>query len=153
VTRQVPTSFDIVYTSTTTGCTDTLSNGATISPAPNVPILTLSPNAFTPFSATITPGDPGPPVVPPTVSPSQPQTLTVVNSGTGTLTVQSVTQGASCSDFTISAPPTPSPLGTCDQFPISATYNGTTAPSTQQCTLTVVTSAGTRTLTLTGNSR
>jgi hypothetical protein len=152
VTTQVPTAFDIVYTSTTTGCTDTLTNGATISPAANAPELTVSPNSFAPFAASITPGDPGPPVVPATVTPSAPQTVTVVNSGTGTLTVMSVTE-TNCGDFSINRPSTPASLATCDQFPITAVYNGTTSPSTQQCTVTVVTNDGTRTLTLTGSSR
>jgi hypothetical protein len=152
VETEVPTAFDLVYTSTTTGCTDTLQNGATISPAANAPELTLTPNSFTPFSATITPADPGPPIVPASVAPSEPQTVTIVNSGTGTLTVQSVTE-TNCSDFTISRPPTPSSLATCGQYPITAVYNGTTSPSSQQCTVTITTNAGNRTLTLTGSSR
>lgn len=152
-TRQIATPFNVVYTSTTTTCTDTLPNGAVVSPAPNRPILTLSPTAFSSFSATITPADPGPPAVPASVTPSAPQTVTVVNTGTGTLTVQSVTVGPGCENFSISTPTTPAGLETCDQFPVTVSYNGTPTPASHQCTISVITNAGTRNLTVTGTSR
>ena len=161
VSRRLPTAFNVTYTSATTTCTDTLQNGATIVPAPNSPTIAVSPAAgFTPFTATITPGTPGnpgatPPVppTPATVTPSAPQTVSIANSGTGTLTVSSVTAGPGCANFSIATPPTPANIATCDTFAISAVYQGTTTPSAQQCTVTVVTNAGTRTLTLSGNSR
>ena len=149
-----PTAFDVTYESATTGCTDTATRAATIEP-PNTPILRFSPTTFTPFTATITPGNPTatPPTVA-TVTPSQAQTLNVVNAGRAPLEVQSISATtAGCAFFTISAPPTPQTLQTCEVAPITARYNGTTAAGTQSCTLTVVTDAGTRSFTLTGTSQ
>ena len=156
VVRDTP--FNITYTSLTTGCTDTLQNGATIIPPPNTPIVTLVPASFTPFTATITPStDPdgvGPlPPTSPTVAPSPSQQIFLTNTGTGTLTVTSVTPGAGCTNFTISSPTPPSDLQACDPFPITAIYQGTTTPGSEQCTVSVVTNAGNRTLTLSGTSR
>lgn len=151
--RQIPTSFDITYTSLTTTCEDTLQNGATLVPLANAPILTLSPAAYGPFSATITPATVGPPPTPATVSPSAPQTVTVTNTGTGTVTVTSVTPGAGCTNFTLSYPAVPAPLQACDPFPITAVYQGQTTPTTETCTVAISTDAGNRTLTLTGTSR
>jgi hypothetical protein len=154
-TRQVATPFNVTYTSATTGCTDTLTNAATITPPANTPILALFPAAFTPFSATINPGDPvGPPIVPPSVTPSAPQTVTVTNTGTSALTVSSVVPtGAGCAAFDISAPTTPATVQPCDPFPINVVYNGTTTQQTHQCTLTITTDAGSRSLTLSGRSQ
>lgn len=159
VTTPIPTAFDVVYTSATTTCSDTLQNGATVVPPINTPVVTIVPATFGPFAARITPatpGSPGPPVVAPTpafATPSSPQTLTVTNSGTGTLTINSVTPGVGCTNFTISNPTTPTGLAACDPFTITAVYNGQATPGTQQCTVTVNTSAGNRTLTLTGTSQ
>ncbi|MEA2464124.1 MAG: hypothetical protein QOJ98_1871 [Acidobacteriota bacterium] len=161
VSRRLPTAFDVVYTSLTTTCTDTLQQGATIVPVPNTPVIALSPaTGFGPFTAAITPGTPGDPAavppVPPTpatVAPSAGQSVAIANSGTGTLVVNSVTPGAGCTNFTVSAPPTPANVETCDAFTVSAVYRGTTTPGTEQCTVTVSTNAGTRTLTLSGTSQ
>ncbi|MEO8378302.1 MAG: IPT/TIG domain-containing protein [Acidobacteriota bacterium] len=155
----IPTSFDVTYTSVTTGCTDTLTNGAIISPPANDPTITFVPAAFTPFSATITPATPDPDGVgpllgtPASVAPSSPQTVTLTNTGTGTLTVNSVTPGPGCTNFTVSNPSTPASLEACDPFTISAFYNGMTTAGTEQCTVTVNTSDGSRTLTLVGTSQ
>jgi hypothetical protein len=93
----------------------------------------------------------GPPAVSGTPAPAQ--TLTVTNAGLGTLTVNSVTQsGAGCVNFAVSAPTTPATLNQCDPFPIQVNYTRA-APGTDQCTLTVTTSAGTRTLTLSGQAQ
>lgn len=153
--RQVATPFSVTYTSVTTGCTDTLANAATIAPPANTPILTLVPGAFGPFSATISPGDPvGPPIVPPSVAPSAPQTVTLTNTGSSALTVNSVTpSGPGCAAFDITSPPTPSTVQPCDPFPITVVYNGTVAPQTHQCTLTIATDVGSRALTLSGRSQ
>ena len=159
VNRAVPTAFDVVYTSLTTTCTDTMQNGATVVPPPNTPTVTLSPAAFTPFSARITPATADPdgagPLTgtPASVAPSAPQSLTLTNSGTGPLTINSVTPGAGCANFAVSAPATPTTVNPCDPFPITAVFNGSTSPGTQQCVVTIDTSAGTRTLTLTGTSQ
>ncbi|MDQ3280404.1 MAG: IPT/TIG domain-containing protein [Acidobacteriota bacterium] len=160
VTTRVPTTFDISYTSALLAClTDKITNGITVTPPPNTPVIATS-GTFTGFSARITPATPGnptatPPVpaTPATVAPSAPQTVTFFNSGTGTLTINSVTPGAGCGNFSISTPTVPAALATCDSFPVTAIYNGTTTPSAQQCTVTIGTSAGTRTLTLSGTSQ
>ena len=158
-TRDVPTSFGVTYESVTTGCTDTIDNGITLVPLANTPELTLSPAAYAPFNATITPATPDPdgagPLTgtPASVAPSAPQTVTLTNTGTGTLTVQSVTPGAGCGNFVFSNPTPPTPVGPCDPFPITAVYQGQTTTVTNTCTVTVQTDAGTRTLTLTGTSR
>jgi IPT/TIG domain len=150
------TGFDVTYTSLTTGCTDTLPKGLTVSPL-QVAILTLSPNGFTPFSATITPGSAGPPVVPPTVTNPAPQTVEIVDTGATPLIINSVTtSGAGCGagPGQISVVlPGPQTLDTCDTAPVIASYNGTTAPSNAQCTVTINTNAGVRSLQLVGSSQ
>jgi predicted component of type VI protein secretion system len=160
---QQPTAFDVTYTSLTTGCTDTLTKGLTVSP-PQTPILTLSPAAFGPFSATITPASAGPPPVPISVAPSATQTVTIVNTGAPvsltvpalTITGITVPATAACGRFTVVPliPPSPSvSLNQCETQPINVQYNGTTTSSTvDQCTITITTNAGTRTLQLTGSS-
>ncbi|HEX8617901.1 MAG TPA: IPT/TIG domain-containing protein [Thermoanaerobaculia bacterium] len=161
VSRRLPTAFDLVYTSATTTCTDTLQNGATINPIANTPVIALSPaTGFTPFRATITPGTPDNPAtpadetVPPSVAPSPGQSVAIANSGTGILVINSVTPGAGCANFTVvSAPPTPANVATCDAFTVSAVYRGTTNPTTEQCTVSISTNAGLRTLSLSGTSQ
>jgi len=154
---QQPTAFDVTYTSLTTTCTDTLQKGLTVVP-PATPTLTLIPGAFTPFTATITPGSAGPPVVPPSVTNPPPQTVTIVNTGGGPLNLTSVTtSGAGCGsgpgqiDVTTLGSQT---LNTCDTAPVIATYHGTTLPSSAQCTVNITTAnAGSRTLQLSGTSQ
>ena len=154
VERDVPTAFDVTYTDLETDCEDTLQNGATISPAENDPRLVVTPATFSPFQATITEGSAGPPATPDTVAPSEPQTVTLFNAGTGTLTISSVTpSGAGCGSFQVVDPGTPTGLESCDQFPITVTYQGTTTPGTHQCTVSVVTSEGTRNFSLVGTSQ
>jgi hypothetical protein len=155
VNAEQPTAFDVEYESLTTGCIDTLTEGAVIIP-PNVAILTFTPGAFTPFTATITPAQAGPPPVPPSVAPSPAQTVTIVNRGTAPLTVNSVTTDPAtpgCSQFSVVPPSTPVILQQCDTAPIIAQFNGSTTPSTVSCNVIVNTSAGTRTLTLIGTSQ
>ena len=152
-----PTAFDVTYTSLTTTCTDTLQKGLTVVP-PATPTLTLVPGGFTPFTATITPASPGPPATPASVTNPPPQTVTIVNTGGGPLNLTSVTSsGAGCGSGPgqIDVPPLGSQtLNTCDTAPVVATYHGTTAPSTAQCTVTITTSnAGSRTLQLSGTSQ
>jgi hypothetical protein len=85
--------------------------------------------------------------------PAPAQTVTITNAGLGTLTVNSVTQsGAGCANFAVSTPATPANLGQCDPFPIQVNYTRA-APGSDQCTLTVSTNAGTRTLTLSGQAQ
>ena len=149
-----PTAFDVTYESATTGCTDTAARAATILP-PATPLLRFSPTTFTPFNAEINPGNPtATPPVPASVEPSEAQIVNVVNAGQEPLTVTAISQsGAGCPFFTISAPPVPLILNTCEAAPIFAQYNGSTAPGTHSCTLTVTTDAGTRSFTLTGISQ
>ena len=149
-----PTAFDVTYESATTGCTDTAARAATILP-PNTALLRFSPTTFTPFNADINPGNPAAvPPVPASVEPSEAQIVNVVNAGQAPLTVTAISSsGAGCPFFTISAPPVPLTLATCEASPIFAQYNGSTTPGTHSCTLTVTTDAGTRSFTLTGISQ
>ena len=147
-----PTAFDVTYESATTGCTDTATRAATIEP-PNTPILRFSPTTFTPFTATITPENPGPPIVPASVAPSANQTVNLVNAGTANLTITAVSNTCDPALFTVSLPSPGQQLGTCEIAPIIARYNGTTGGGTQSCTVTVTTDAGARTFTLTGTSQ
>ncbi len=141
------TGFDIVITDVVNGCTDTLTQGAVINP-PNA-VVALSPATFSSFSSTLPVV--GPPAVPGTPAPAQ--TVTVTNTGIGTLTVNSVTQaGAGCANFAVSNPATPVGLNQCDPFPIQVNYTRST-PGTDQCTLTVNTTGGSRTLTLSGQAQ
>ncbi|HEV7425452.1 MAG TPA: IPT/TIG domain-containing protein [Thermoanaerobaculia bacterium] len=154
---QQATSFDVTYTSLTTTCTDTLVKGLTVSP-PARPILFLVPNGFAPFSAPITPGSAGPPVVPPTVTNPQPQTVQIVNTGAAPFNITSVTtSGAGCGagpGQISTVLPSPQTLNTCDSAPIIASYHGTTVPSSAQCTVTINTdTAGTKILQLVGSSQ
>jgi hypothetical protein len=158
VSAEVPTPFDVVYESATTGCTDTLTRGAVILPPPG-PQIAVNPVAFTPFTADFTAASVGPPPVPATLAPSAPQTLNIVNVGNTTpLTVISVTQtGAGCTAFAIGTAIPPVDLNTCEPFPITVVYNGAdptpAASVTHSCTLTVATNAGTRTFTLIGTTQ
>jgi hypothetical protein len=141
------TGFDIVFTDVFDACTDTLTQGAVINPP--LAVLALSPSTFSTFSTTL------PVVGPPAVAgvPAPAQTLTVTNAGNGTLTVNSLTQsGAGCANFAVSAPTTPATLNQCDPFPIQVNYTRA-APGSDQCTLTLTTSAGIRTLTLSGQAQ
>jgi hypothetical protein len=151
-----PTPFDVTYTSLTTTCTDTLKNGLVVNP-PAIPILTLSPGAFAPFSAVITPASVGPPATPTSVAPSAPQIVTIVNTGSTTLTVNTISQsGAGCAHFSIVPLIPPSPtvsLNQCETQPVVVQYNGTTSPGTDQCAVTITTNAGNRTLSLIGTSQ
>jgi len=157
---QQPTAFDVTYTSLTTTCTDTLIKGLTVFPQAK-PILFLSPNSFAPFSATITPATVGPPPTPATVTNPPPQTVEIVNTGAAPFMITSVTaSGAGCGGGPgqiSTVLPSPQTLNTCDTAPIIASYHGTTAPSSAQCTVTINTDipgpAGTKTLQLVGSSQ
>lgn len=156
VEREIPTAFDITYTDLVSDCEDTLTNGVTVAPAENDPVLVVTPATFEPFQATITPASVGPPPTVATVAPSDPQTLTIVNAGTGTLTVSSAALGAEpgCAFFTPPiTPSTPASLESCDQFPVTIVYQGTVAGGTHPCTLSVITSEGTRNFSLLGTSQ
>ncbi len=151
-----PTAFDVVYTSATTGCTNTAPKGITVNPAA-APVLFLTPAAFQPFSAKITPATM---TTPATVAPSSAQTVTAVNTGTTTLTISGITTaGAGCSQFSLSVPPIPPniDLNQCESFPLIATFNGSTTPGTVTCTVTVTTNApiagSTKALLLVGTSQ
>ena len=89
-----------------------------------------------------------------TVTNSPAQTVTIVNTGAGVLHLTGVTpSGAGCAQFTLGLPGAQN-MSTCDIAPITARYNGTTAPSSAQCTLTINTTDGiTKTLQLTGSSQ
>jgi hypothetical protein len=145
------TGFAVVFSDASDSCNDTVDQGAVINPPGAV--VALSPAAFSSFSTTL------PQVGPPAVSgvPAPAQTVTVTNAGNGTgvnaLQVTSVTQsGAGCVNFAVSTPTTPATLNQCDPFPIQVNYTRA-APGTDQCTLTVNTNAGTRTLTLSGQAQ
>ncbi len=157
-TAPIPTAFDLVYTDAATGCaSDPLTKGVTVTP-PATPVLFQTPSTFTPFSATITPavaptvGPPPTPGTPASVTPSAPQTVTVVNTGAAPLTISSVTT-AGCSNFNLGYTLPPVSLNTCDIFPIIAVYKGTTTPGTDSCTVTLNTNAGVKTLSLLGTSQ
>jgi len=148
------TQFDVTYTSATTGCSDTAPKGLTVTP-PAVPVLFTNPLTFGPFAATITPASAGPPPTPATVSPSSPQTLSLVNNGTAPLTINSVTTaGAGCVNFLVgpAVPPTVT-LNECEFLPITVTYTGSTTPITETCTLTVNSTGGTKNFLLVGTSK
>ncbi|MDQ6800167.1 MAG: IPT/TIG domain-containing protein [Acidobacteriota bacterium] len=151
----IPTAFDVVYTSATTGCTDTAPKGITINPAA-VPVVFANPATFQPFTATITPTPaPAPPFPGTSVTPSATQTIQLVNNGTAPLDIQSITQvGAGCPRFA-SGPAVPPvvTLNQCESLPISVTYTGQLTPTTETCTLTVQTNAGTKTFLLVGSAR
>ncbi len=155
-TSRIPTAFDVTYTSLTTTCTDTLTKGLTVSP-PATPTLFITPNGFSPFSATITPGTVGPPATPPTVTNPPSQTVQIVNTGAGPLNIISVTaSGSGCGNGPgqiTTILPGPQTLNTCETAPVIASYNGTTVPSSAQCTVTITTNAGNRILQLVGTSQ
>ena len=156
-TAQQPTAFDVTYTSLATTCTDTLVKGLTVNPTSG-PILTLSPNGFTPFTAVITPAVIAPPT-PASVKPSASQIVTIVNTGFG-LTPLNVAvisfSGAGCAQFSIVPLIPPSPqvsLNQCETQPIVVQYNGKIPAGSDQCAITLTTSAGNRTLNLIGTSQ
>jgi hypothetical protein len=157
-TSLLPTSFDVVYTSATTTCTDTLVKGLTIVP-PSGPIFTLL-GTITPFQGTITPG--APPTV--TVSPTS-ETMTVVNTGntsnlTPPLTITGIPAGVGgggtgCARFSVlSSQLPPTSLNQCDSLPLTIKYNAPTVPTptADVCTITIQTNAGNKSFTLNGSS-
>jgi len=154
----VLTSFDVVYTSAQTQCTDTFTGGAQVQP-PNAPAIALSPaSGFTPFSATFVAGNPA--AVPPTtdsVTPSAPQTVVLVNNGTAPLVINSITTtGSGCSQFTFGFPgPLPLTLNQCDPAVFNASYNGPNPPAKGSgvCSIVVDTNAGVKTLPVFGNTQ
>jgi hypothetical protein len=153
-TAAQPTPVDVTYLSVTTGCTDTLTKGLTLIP-PAGPVFTLL-GSIVPFVGTITPGPP----TTVTVSPAS-EVVTVVNTGNGPpLTITSITQtavgGTGCSRFAITSsqlPPTS--LNQCESLPYTITYNAPLAPTAipDQCTIGIVTNAGTKSFTLNGTSK
>jgi hypothetical protein len=156
-----PTAFDVVYTSATTGCTDTSPKGITVNPAA-VPVLFVNPGAFAPFTATFNAGSPGPPIVPPSETPSATQTVQLVNNGNAPLNITAITTvngtPGGCSRFSIVAPVIPPTitLNTCEALPISVKFNGPTPPAmgtTDTCTLTISTNAGNKSFLLVGTSQ
>ena len=154
----VPTAFDVVYTSATTGCTDTAPKGITINPAP-VPVLFSNPATFQPFTATIVRNvAPAPPLPGTAVTPSATQTVQIVNNGAAPLDITAITAvGAGCPHFAFgpAVPPTVT-LNQCESLPVSVTYTGNSpanTPTTETCTLTVTTNAGNKTFLLVGTSQ
>ena len=173
-TAPTTTAFTVTYTSATTGCTDSAPNGLNVNPVQS-PVFFTQPGAFAPFSARVTTQTAGtPPVCTITgVTPSPSQTMNLVNNGPncGTpsscpLILQSITTtpgaGSGCTNFAVAAPPIPPNinLNSCEALPISVTYNGTLpvappcppTPSTDTCTLTITTNAGTKTFLLVGTT-
>lgn len=149
VSAQTTTQLDVQYTSLTTGCTDTFAGGLTVNPAN--PILTMAPpTGFTPFTATAAVGG----ATPSPAVPAPDQTVILTNTGAGTITVNSVTlAGAGCGNFNVTFPPPPQALQACDIFGITVHYNTGAAGSSSQCTATIVTTAGTKTLALSGSTQ
>lgn len=156
-TAQVPTSFDVQYTSLETSCTDTLVKGLTVAP-PASPTLFLNPSGFTAFTATITPATaagPGgvPPATPASVKGTS-QTISIINTGAAPLTVQSITTTCGAgSNFTVPTSASPQTLNTCDALPLTISYNGSTTAGSSTCSVTITTDAGTKTFNLTGTSQ
>jgi hypothetical protein len=148
-TAPVPTPFDVVFTSATTSCTDTLVKGALIAPPNNGVISFVPPTGFGPFTSTA--NKVGPPAV--VGAPSAAQTIQLVDAGAGTLTINSLTQSGSCGNFTIGSPSTPQTLNSCDSFPVVAQYTRTASTGSDVCTITFSTSNGSRSLTLIGNAQ
>ena len=146
-----PTAFNVGFTSATTGCTDTFTNGLTVNP-PNTGKVFFNPVSFGPFTSTANTA------VPPAASnaaPSTPQTVALVNNGFGNLTITGTSQSAGCSNFSIAGvPPAGTVLAQCDSAAVTATFTQTApAGASSVCTLTFATDAGTRSLTLNGTVR
>lgn len=154
-TRNVTTVTDVTYTSVTSGCKNTFANGLNVTP-PNTGIAFYTPTGFTSFTATYVAASAGPPATPATMTPSAPQTITVVNTGAGPLNITSVTQtGTGCANFAITQPAAPQTLNPCDSADITALYNPPVAGGPGQsasCTVTILTDAGTKILSLIGTT-
>ena len=143
--NQITTQFDVVYTSLTTGCTDTFTRGVTVDPKD--PILFNVPLAFSAFSATAAI------LVPPTPGvPAPDQTITFTNVGAGTITVSSV-NGCNGGSFTRTSPVVPATVNPCDPFPVTVHYTTQGSGASASCTLTVVTNVGTRTFAVSGSTQ
>ena len=152
----LPTAFDVVYTSATTGCTDTAPKGITISPAA-APVLFANPATFQPFTAAITPATVGPPPTPAAVTPGPPQIIQLVNNGTAPLDIQSITPaGAGCAQF-LAGPAVPPvvTLNQCESLPVNVTYIGSGDSRNGNLHLTIQTNASVtpKTFLLVGTSR
>jgi len=148
-TAPIGTAFDVTFESGTTGCTNTLNKGAFISP-PNTGLISLVPQTgFTGFTSTAAKPLATPPVA---GAPSAAQTVQLVNTGAGTLTINSITQSG-CGNFAIGNPSTPATLNSCDSFPIVAQYTRTATTGSDICTLTISTNVGTKSITLVGTAQ
>jgi hypothetical protein len=148
-TAPVPTTFNVVFLSTTTTCTDTFTNGLTVNP-PNTGAVFLNPASFAPFVST---SNTAVPPAPSNAAPSAAQTVTLVNNGGGPLTITGSSQSAGCSNFSIGGVPAAGTvLNQCDPAAITATFTQTApAGANSVCTLTIATSAGNTVLTLNGS--
>jgi hypothetical protein len=130
-----------------------MTGGATITP-PVAPNIAFSPNGFTPFTAVFTAAQVGPPPVPASVTPSAPQTVSLVNNGTAPLIVSAIgTNGApGCAQFQFAFPATGT-LNQCDIDAFTVVYTGNqTTPQKESdtCSIVVTTNAGTKTIPLLG---
>lgn len=143
---QVPTTFDVTYTSVESGCTDKAPKSMIVNPVSGA-VLTVV-GAFSPFIGKITPGQVGPPATPTTVTVT-PASETVTFFNTGNTTQVAITSVGTanaggvngCSAFNISeTPPPPVNLNQCESMALSASYKGQTTPTTapDQCTITVM---------------
>ena len=129
-TAPQPTDFDITFEDTN-GCDDNLSGVLTVNP-PNTGKLFLNPDALT-MTATVG-------------SPTQ-ATFRIINTGAGSLTVNSI--GSAGAPFSVSAPATPLTLLSCESASVTVTYNPAAA-GTNSTNVAVNTNGGNASVAVSG---
>lgn len=141
--REIATTVQLTYTDLQTTCTNTF--GLTVQP-PNQPVLFVSPT-----SLTITATAANPTATPPTAGSPGSGVVTVVNTGTQPLTINSAT--ASPNPPFSSSNPAGTTLASCQSFNVVVAYQQQAAGTQQAGQLQIQTTAGTSTVSLLGRTQ
>jgi hypothetical protein len=129
----VPTSFDVQFEDIVNGCDDALTQAVTVNP-PATGRLTVQPLALG-LAAT--------------VGASSSSSFNVINTGAGTLTVNTVT--SSGPPFTVSPGTLPRTLASCESFAVGVTFTPA-APGTFTGSANVASNGGSASVALTGTA-
>ena len=145
-TRPTPASFDVVFTNAESGCTTTLASGLTVQP-PTIGAFTTSPNPLIVTARAAVAGSPGPPVVNPVPAQNGNGTFTIVNTGAGPVSLDSIVSNNG-NVIVNNAPPAGTvTLNPCESYVVSVTYVAQGAGQTTTALITITGTSGTTTVT------
>lgn len=146
---QIPTAFDVTYTSASTGCTDTLAKGLIVTPA-SAPAIFVTPPTLT-LAATAA----NPAATPPTPAINGQATETIVNTGTASLLITGVATSSSTTTpnpFGATAPGVTT-LAPCQSTALIVSYQATASGQTDLGTLTIQSNGGNASVPLSGSTK